>query len=130
MAAKPRNNSKLKSAGVLFLSLIKVSVGDPGQVLSVQMSLQDPEKATIIKDTCTPTLRAALFTITRTRKQPRCPSADKWIKKMWIYIHTHNGILLSHKKNEFESLLVRWMNLEPVIQSEVSKRKTNIVLLY
>lgn len=89
-----------------------------------------PEKATIIKDTCTPTLRAALFTITRTRKQPRCPSADKWIKKMWIYIYTHDGILLSHKKNEFESLLVRWMNLEPVIQSEVSKRKTNIVLLY
>ena len=51
---------------------------------------------------------------------------------MWIYIYiyTHNGILLSHKKNEFESLLVRWMKLEPVIQSEVSKRKTNIVLLY
>ena len=65
---------------------------------------------------------AALFTIARTWKHPRCPSTDKWIKKMWcvyiyiyIYTHTHNGILLSYKGNEFESVLERWMNLEPVI---------------
>ena len=40
-------------------------------------------------------------------------------------IHTHNGILLSHKKNKFESVLVRWMNLEPVIQSEVGEKEKN-----
>ena len=83
-----------------------------------------------------PNFTAALFAISRAGKQPRCPSAEKWIKKTWyIYIymymyicthtHTHNGILLSHKKNKFESLLVRWMNLELVIQSEVSQKEEN-----
>ena len=42
-------------------------------------------------------------------------------------VHIDDGILLSHKKNEFEPVLVRWMNLEPIIQSEVRRRKTNIV---
>ena len=55
-----------------------------------------PEKATVIKDTCTPTSTAALFTITRTRKQPQCPSADKWIKQMGvIYIYIYNGTFRS-----------------------------------
>ena len=65
---------------------------------------------------------AALFTVARTWKQPRCPSADKWIK-MW-YIHTieyYSAI----KKRQFESVLVRWMNLEPVIHSEVSQKEKN-----
>ena len=60
-----------------------------------------PEKIKTEKDTCIPMFIAALFTIARTWKQPRCPSTDEWIKKLWyihIYIHTHNGILLSHKK--------------------------------
>ena len=68
---------------------------------------------------------AALFTIARTQKQPRCPLTDEWIRKMW-YIYTleyYSAI----KKNEFESVLVRWVNLESVIQSEVRKRKANIV---
>ena len=56
---------------------------------------------------------AALFTIARTWKQPRCPQTDDWIRK--LYIH-YNGILLSHKRNAIESVLVRWMNLEPVIE--------------
>ena len=63
---------------------------------------------------------AALFVIARTWKQPRCPSADKWIK-MW-YIHTieyYSAI----KKRQFESVLVRWMNLESIIQSEVSQKE-------
>ena len=42
-------------------------------------------------------------------------------------VHIHDGILLSHKKNAFESVLMRWMNLEPIIQSEVSQRKINII---
>ena len=56
-----------------------------------------PEKTIIQKDTCTPTFIAALFTIAKTWRQPKCPSTDEWIKKMW-YIYTHKGILLSHKK--------------------------------
>ena len=62
---------------------------------------------------------ATLFTIARTWKQPRCPSADEWIKKMW-YIHTMDYYSAT-RRNEFESVLVTWMNLEPVIQSEMSE---------
>ena len=67
---------------------------------------------------------AALFTIASTWKQPRCPSTDKWIKKWYIYTMEYYSAI---KKNTFESVLMRWMNLEPIIQSEVSKRKMNIV---
>ena len=42
-------------------------------------------------------------------------------------VHIHNGILLSHKRNAFESVLMRWMNLEPIIQSEVVRKRTNAV---
>ena len=62
---------------------------------------------------------AALFIIARTWKQPRCPSRDEWIKKL-CFIYTVDYYLAIKKKNEFESVLVRWMNLEPVIQSELS----------
>ena len=61
---------------------------------------------------------AAIFTIARTWKQPRCPLTDEWIKKMW-YIYTME-YYSAIKRNEFESLVVRWMNLEPLIQSEES----------
>ena len=64
---------------------------------------------------------AALFTIARTWKQPRCPSTDEWIKKLW-YIYTIE-YYLAIKRNVFESVLMRWMNLEPIIQSEVSQKK-------
>ena len=67
---------------------------------------------------CTPMLIAALFIIARTWKQPRCPSADKWIRKLW-YIYTKEPL----KKNTFESVLMRWMKLEPIIQSEVSQKE-------
>ena len=64
---------------------------------------------------------AALFTIARTRKQPRCPSTDKWIKKQWyIYIIEYHTAL---KRNASESVLMRWMNLDPIIQSEVSQKE-------
>ena len=77
----------------------------------------------IQKDTCTPVFTAALFTSARTWKQPRCPSTNEWIKNMW-YIYTME-YYSSTKRNEFESVLVRWMNLEPVIQSEVSQKEQN-----
>ena len=56
------------------------------------------------------------------RKQPRCPSADEWMRKLW-YIKTME-YYSAIKKNAFESVLMRWMELEPIIQSEVSQ-KTN-----
>ena len=68
---------------------------------------------------------AALFIIARTWKQPRCPSADEWIRKLW-YIYTME-YYSAIKKNLFESVLMRWMKLEPIIQSEARKIKTNTV---
>ena len=64
---------------------------------------------------------AALFTIARTWKQPRCPLADKWIRKLW-YIYTMK-YYPAIKKNAFESVLIRWMKLELIIQSEVSQKE-------
>ena len=59
--------------------------------------------------------------IARTWKQPRCPSADEWIRKLW-YIYTME-YYSAIKKNTFESVLIRWMKLEPIIQSEVSQKE-------
>ena len=79
------------------------------------------EETRIERDTCTPVFITALFTIARTRKQPRCPSADEWIIKLW-YIHTME-YYSAIKKNTFKSVLMRWMKLEPIIQSEVSQKE-------
>ena len=63
---------------------------------------------------------AALFTVARTWKQSTCPLTDEWIKKAW-YIYTME-YYSAIKKNTFESVLMGWMNLEPIIQSEVSQK--------
>ena len=63
---------------------------------------------------------AALFIIARTWKQPRCPPADEWIRKLW-YIYTME-YYTAIKKNSFESVLMRWMKLEPIIHNEVSQK--------
>ena len=63
---------------------------------------------------------ATLFTIARTWKQPRYPSADEWIRKLW-YIYTME-CYSAIEKNTFESVLMRWMKLEPIIQHEVRKK--------
>ena len=84
-----------------------------------------PEETKIERDTCIPMFNAALFTITRTWKQPRCPSTDEWIKKLW-YIYTME-YYSAIKRNVFESVLMRWKNVESIMQSEVRKRKINIV---
>ena len=73
------------------------------------------------RDMCTPMFIAALFIIARTWKQPRCPSADEWMRKLW-YIHRME-YYSAIKKNTFESVLMRWMKLEPIIQSEVSQKE-------
>ena len=81
------------------------------------------EETRIEKNTCTQMFIAALFIIARTWKQPRCPSADEWLRKEW-YIYTMK-YYSAIKKNTFESVLMRWMKLEPIIQSEVSQKEKN-----
>ena len=72
------------------------------------------------RDTCTPMFITALFIIARIWMQPRCPSADEWIRKLWyVYTMEYYSVI---KKNSFESVLMRWMKLEPIIQSEVSQK--------
>ena len=66
---------------------------------------------------------AALFTIARSWKQPKCPSTDKWIKKMW-YIYTMEYYSAT-KRNEIGLFVEMWMDVETVIQSEVSQREKN-----
>ena len=75
----------------------------------------------IERDTCIPMFIAALSVIARTQKQPRCPPAGEWIRKQW-YIYTME-YYLAIKKNTFESVLMRWMKLEPIIQSEVTQKE-------
>ena len=79
------------------------------------------EETRIERDTCTPMFITALFTVARTWKQPRCPLADEWIRKLW-YIYTME-YYSAIKKNALESVLMRWMNLESIIQSEVSQKE-------
>ena len=67
-----------------------------------------------------PMFIAALFIIARTWKHPTCPSADEWIRKLW-YIYTME-YYSAIKKNSLESVLMRWVKLEPIIQSEVSQK--------
>ena len=74
-----------------------------------------------LRDKYTTMFITALFLIARTWKQPRCPSADEWIRKLW-YIYTTECYLVI-KKNTFESVLMRWMKLEPIIQTEVSHKE-------
>ena len=79
------------------------------------------EETRIERDTCTPMFIAALFTIARTWKQPICPSTNEWIRKQW-YIYTME-YYLAIKKNAFESVLLTWIKLEPIIQREVGQKE-------
>ena len=107
-----------------FLKKLKIELPyDPAIPL---LGIYPEKKKTLIqKDTCTLVFIAALFTIAKTWKQPKCPSTDEWIKKMWyIYIvEYYSGI----KKNEIMSFAPILMDLEIIILSEVSQKKTNIV---
>ena len=81
------------------------------------------QKKTIIpKDICTPVFIAALFTIARSRKQPKCPSTDEWIKMWYIYTMEYYSAI---KRNQIGSFVEMWMDLETVIQSEVSQKEEN-----
>ena len=88
------------------------------------------DKTIIQKDTCTPMFIAALFPIAKTWKQPKCPSTEEWIKKMW-YIYTME-YYSAIKKDEIMPFARTWMDLEIIILSEVSqteKDKYHIILL-
>ena len=78
------------------------------------------EETKIERDMYTPMFIAALFMIARTWKQPRCLLVDEWIRKL-LYIYTME-YYSAIKKNAFELVLLRWMKLEPIIQSEVSQK--------
>ena len=81
------------------------------------------EKTIIQKDTCTLMFIAALFTIARTWKQPKCPSTEEWIKKMcYKYTMEYYSAI---KRNEIVPFAETWIDLETVIQSEVSQKEKN-----
>ena len=82
-----------------------------------------PEKNIIEKDTCAPVFTAAQFKIAGAWKQPTCPLTDEGLKKLW-YIYTME-YYSAIEGNTSESILMKWKNLEPIIQSEISQRKTN-----
>ena len=104
----------------MFLKKLKIELPyDPAiPLLGIYL-----EKTIIRKNACTPMFIAALFTIARTWKQPKCPTIDEWIKKMWyIYIMEYYSAI---NKNEIGSFEEMWMDLESVIQSEVSQKEKN-----
>ena len=102
-----------------FLSKLKIELPyDPAiPLLGIY-----PEKTIIQKETCTIMFTAALFTIARTWKQPKWPSTDEWIKMFHIYTMEYYSVI---KRNEIELFVVTWMELESVIQSEVSQKEKN-----
>ena len=100
--------------------LKKLGIKPPSDSAILLLSIYS-EETKIAKDTCIPFFIAALFTIARTWKQPRCPLTVEWIKKYWyIYAMEYYSVI---KRNTFESVLMRWMNLEPIIQTEVSQKE-------
>ena len=100
-----------------FLKILEIKL--PYDLAIPQLGMHT-EETIIEKDMCTPMFITALFIIARTWKQPRCPSADEWIRKLWcIYTIEYYSAI----KNTFESVLMRWMKLEPIIQSEVSQKE-------
>ena len=100
-----------------FLKKLGIKPHDPEIPLLGIYTLRKPK----LKDTCIPLFTVALLTIPGTWKQPRCPLTDEWVKKLW-YIYTME-YYSPIKRNAFESVLMRRMNLEPIIQSEVSQKE-------
>jgi len=79
-----------------------------------------PDKTPIQKNTCTPIFIAALYTIDKTWKEPKCPLKDEWIKDV---ICIYNGMLLNHKNNEIMPLAATWLELEIIMLSEESQKE-------
>ena len=79
-------------------------------------------KAFIQKDTCIPMFMAAVFTIAKTWKQPKCPSTDNWIRKMYIYTMDYYSAI---KTNKIMPFAATWMGLETLILSEISQKEND-----
>ena len=104
----------------VWRSLKKLGIKPPYDLAIPLLGIY-PEETKTEKDTCTPMFTAALFTVARTWKQPRCPSTDEWLEQLWcIYTMEYYSAI---KRNPSESVLMRQMNLEPIIQSEVSQKE-------
>ena len=87
-----------------------------------------PDKTSLKKDTCTCMFTAAIFTIAKTWKQPKCPLTDNWIRKMW-YIYTME-YYSAIKKNNIMPFAATWMGLETLILSEISERQIPYDITY
>ena len=106
-----------KTAGKI---LIKLNIELPYDPVIPFPSIY-PHKSTIQKDTCTSVFTAALFTIAKTWKQPKCPETEEWLKKMW-YIYTMEYYSAT-KKNKMMPSAATWMQLETLILSKVSQKE-------
>ena len=100
--------------------LKKLEIGLPYDTAIPLLGI-DTKETRIERDTCTPMFIAALLIIARIWTQPRCPLADEWIRKLYyIFIKDY---YLATRKNAFESVLMRWMKLQPIIQNKVSQKE-------
>jgi hypothetical protein len=95
----------------------------PQPTHSHSWSILPDDVPTCNKDTCSTKFIAALFTIARSWKAPRCPSTEEWIQKMWyIYTMEHYSAI---KNNEFMKFLGKWMDLEDIVLNEVTQLQKN-----
>ena len=114
-----------------FLKKLKIELPAMTQQFHSWVYIQKNPKTLFWKDTCTTMFITGLFTIAKIWKQPKCPSTDEWIKKMlYTHTHTHNGILLRHKKEWTFVFAATWRDLEDIMLSEISQRKTSSTVLY
>ena len=101
-----------------FLKKLKIELPCDPAISLLEISL---DKTVIRKDTCTPMFIAALFTIAKTWKQPKCPSKDEWIKKMWcMYTMEYYSAI---KMSEMMPFAATWMQLEIIILSDTSQKE-------
>ena len=104
----------------LWTFLGKLGIRPPCDLATPLLGMY-PEETRTEKDTCTPMFVAALIATARTWKQPRCLSADEWVRKLrCIYSMVYYSAI---KRNSFDSVLLGWKNLEPIIQNEVSQKE-------
>ena len=103
-------NSAAMNVGGRFLKKLEIELPYDPAIPLLGIHTEETRRE---RDTCTPMFIAAVFTIARTWKHPRCPLADEWMGKLWyIYIIEYYSAI---KKNTFESVLMRWMKLEHII---------------